>query len=144
MDEFFTGWFAELDRGLDGMSAAECSRLFSRCAARCSRDALQYLYRDLFEECGGDPDAFFSRVGEKKNVEGRVMTPGREYELIFTGCDCPLHTQAGMNSPRLCECSLGSMTCVFTELLGERPFTIERTGSILGGDEACRFRITTE
>ena len=141
MDGFFKGWFVGLDSGLESMSASECSRLFSCCAERCSRDALKYLYRDLFDRCGGDPDAFFSRVGENNSVSGRVIEPGRVYELIFTACDCPLHTQAGMNSPKLCECSHRSVHCVFEDLLPDRAFTVERTETILGGGNACRFRI---
>ena len=141
MDDFFAGWLSELDAGLGAMSEDECSRLFSRCAERCSRDALKYLYRDLFDRCGGDLDAFFSRVGEKNGVEGRIVETGRVYELIFTSCDCPLHTRAGMRSPKLCECSKQSMLCVFGDLLPGRNFTLERMETILGGSGACRFRI---
>ena len=145
MDEkFFKGWFGELNHGLDNMSIEECSRLFAGCAERCAGDALKYLYADLFEECGRDLDLFFQRVGEKKNVEGRIIEPGSVYELVFTSCDCPLHTEMNIQSKRLCECSRQSMICVFKTLVPDRPFTIETKTSILSGDSECCHRIRFE
>ena len=145
MDEkFFKGWFGELNQGLDNMSTEECSRLFAGCAERCAGDALKYLYADLFEECGKDLDLFFQRVGEKKSVEGRIIEPGSVYELVFTSCDCPLHTEMNIQSKRLCECSRQSMMCVFKTLVPDRPFTIETKTSILSGDSECCHRIRFE
>ena len=144
MDRFFTDWFNALNEGLEKMSIEECSRLFSRCAQKCSCDALKYLYRDLFDECGKDLDKFFSRVCEKKDVKGRVIEPGKIYELIFTNCGCPLHTETGINSTRLCECSRQSMICVFKNLVPERKFSIECMASILSGDSECCHRIVFE
>ena len=135
--DFFDYWFDGFNEGLDKLSNEECSRLFSQCAC----DALKYLYRDLFVDCDRDLDKFFSRVEEKKNVRGRVVESGKVYELIFTSCDCPIHTEAGIDSNRLCECSRQSMICVFKELISERRFHIECIKSILSGDEVCCHRI---
>ena len=132
------------DESLDKISVDECSELFSECAYKCSRDALKYLYRDLFEECDKDLDKFFNRVEEKKNVKGRVVESGKIYELIFTSCDCPIHTEAGIKSNRLCECSRQSMICVFKDLVPERKFHIECVKSILSGNEECCHRIIFE
>ena len=140
-NEFFNDWFNAFNAGLEKMDIKECSRLFEDCAKRCSLDALKYLYRDLFEECESNLDTFFKRVGEKKNVKGRVIEPGKVYELIFTNCDCPLHTQANIRSNRLCECSRQSMICVFKDLVPDRKFTIECKGSILSGNDICCHRI---
>ena len=138
---FFDKWFEGFGEGLDKMSNEECSRLFSKCAYNCSRDALKNLYRDLFEECEKDLDRFFVRLEEKKNVKGRVVESGKIYELIFTNCDCPIHTEAGIETNSLCECSRQSMICVFRELVPERRFHIECVKSILSGDEICCHRI---
>ncbi|MBQ1735158.1 MAG: hypothetical protein II038_09780 [Lachnospiraceae bacterium] len=140
-NKFFSEWFRSLNTGLDNMSTEECSRLFSACARRCSCDALKYLYRDLFNECKGDLDEFFNRVGEKKNVKGRVIESGKLYELVFTSCDCPLHTEFDVTSNRLCECSRQSMICVFRELIPDKEFDIECKGSILSGNKECCHRI---
>ena len=139
--EFFDKWFDGFNDGLDKMSVEECSRLFSKCAYKCACDALKYLYRDLFVDCNRDLDEFFSRVEEKKNVRGRVVESGKVYDLIFSSCDCPIHTEAGIESNRLCECSRQSMICVFKELVPERRFHIECIKSILSGDEVCCHRI---
>ncbi len=145
MDEkFFKDWFGELNNGLDNISFEECSRLFAGCAERCAGDALKYLYADLFKECGGDLDQFFQRVGEKKNVKGRIIESGNVYELVFTSCDCPLHTEMNIQSKRLCECSRQSMMCVFRNLVPDRPFTIETKTSILSGHKECCHRISFE
>ena len=145
MDEkFFTKWFDSLNNGLEKMNVEECSRLFTGCAETCSRDALKYLYRDLFNECNGNLDKFFTKVGEKKNVEGRVIESGKTYELVFTSCDCPLHTDMDVTSTRLCECSRQSMIYVFKNLVPERNFKIECMSSILSGSEKCCHRITFE
>ena len=139
--KFFDNWFNGFNDGLEKMSTEECSRLFSKCAYKCACDALKYLYRDLFEECEGNLDKFFSRVEEKKNVKGRIIESGKIYELIFTSCDCPIYTEAGIKSNRLCECSRQSMICVFKELIPNRIFHIESVKSILSGDEVCCHRI---
>lgn len=139
--EFFDKWFDGLNEGLDKMSKDECSRLFSKCAYECACDALKYLYRDLFVYCDKDLDKFFSRVEEKKNVKGRVVESGKIYELIFTSCDCPIHTEAEIESNRLCECSRQSMICVFKNLVPQRTFKIECMESILAGNEKCCHRI---
>ena len=111
--EFFDKWFKGFNEGLDKMSNEECSRLFSKCAYKCACDALKYLYRDLFVDCDKNLEKFFIRVEEKKNVRGKVVKSGKIYELYFTSCDCPIHTEAGIESNRLCECSRQSMICVF-------------------------------
>ena len=144
MSDFFDGWFREFGSGLDKMSDEECGRLFSCCAKRCSGDALKYLYRDLFKDCGGDLDKFFSRVGEQKGLEGKVVEPGRVYELIFMSCDCPLHTKYEIDSVRLCACSRQSMICVFEDLVPDRSFTIETVTTILDGSDKCRYKLIFE
>jgi len=139
--KFFNKWFDGFNDGLEKMSTEECSRLFSKCAYKCACDALKYLYRDLFVECEGNLDKFFSRVEEKKNVKGRIIESGKIYELIFTSCDCPIHTEAGIKSNKLCECSRQSMICVFKELIPDRIIHIENVESILSGNDICCHRI---
>ena len=139
---FFTDWFKALDKGLDRMEEEECSRLFAGCAKRCSEDVVRYMYKGIFDGCGGDLDRFFARIHEIENVDGKVIEPGRVYELIFRKCECPVHTEAGITSSRLCVCSRESMTCVFRALVPGRKFRMEQLSTILDGSDACRYRIT--
>ena len=140
--EFFEKWFSGFDEGLNQLNQEECARLFSKCAERCSCDALKYFYRDLFNECDGDLDKFFLRLNEKKDIDGKVVESGKVYELIFTKCGCPLYTQAGIKSKSLCECSRQSMICAFKNLVPQRSFKIECAESILAGNDKCRHKIT--
>ena len=139
--EFFEKWFKGFDEGLSQLKQEECSKLFSKCAQQCSCDALKYLYKDLFNECNEDLDKFFLRLNEKKDLEGKVIEPGKIYELIFTKCGCPLYTHAKINSNNLCECSRQSMICVFKNLVPQKNFKIECTESILAGNKKCCHKI---
>ena len=142
MDTFFKNWFNALDKGLDKMSEQECSRLFSECSSQCAKDALKYLYRDLFDDCEGNLDEFFSRLREIDGVDGFVVQKGSVYEIIFKSCGCDLHTQANVNSGRLCECSRQSILWILKELVPHRAFSVERIESVLNGAQICRFRIS--
>ena len=141
MDTFFTNWFSAFDKGLDNMSGQECSRLFSVCASQCAKDALKYLYWDLFDACEGNLDEFFSLLKEIDGVDGRVIENGRSYEIIFKSCGCDLHTEANINSSRLCECSRQSILWIMKHLAPNQSFYIEKEETILSGGAQCRFLI---
>ena len=142
LNEFFTGWFGSLEKGLEKLNEQECACLFSECAKTCSWYVVNYMYRKLFDQCGGNPDQFFQRLHEIDNVEGKVIETGRVYEIIFKKCECPVHTEANIRSPRLCACSKESMICVFQDLIPGRKFRLEQISTILAGAEVCRHRIT--
>ena len=75
-------------------------------------------------------------------MDGKVIESGRVYELIFKKCECPVHTDAKINSSRLCTCSKESMICVFKALVPDREFSLEQVSTILAGADVCRYRIT--
>lgn len=141
MNPFFETWFHSLDQGLEKLSPLECRCLFSECAAQCGKDALDHLYQNLFADCNGDLDEFFSRLQEIKGVHGRVIESGCSYEIIFESCGCDLRTEAKMNSARLCECSRQSILWIMEQLVPGRVFSIEKIETILGGARQCRFSI---
>ena len=141
MDTFFKNWFNALDKGLDKMSEQECSRLFSECSSQCAKDALKYLYRDLFDDCEGNLDEFFSRLREIDGVDGFVVQKYSVYEIIFKSCGCDLHTEANINSSRLCECSRQSILWIMKHLAPNQSFYIEKEETILSGGAQCRFLI---
>ena len=139
---FMERWFQGFGEGLEKMSREERGRLFQGCASMCGKDALKYLYADLFAECEGNLDCFFGRLHELKKVDGVVVIPGKEYEIHFLSCDCDLHTKMNVNTPKLCECSRQSITYWLGQLLPEEKFLVEEIDTILGGNEKCRFQIT--
>ena len=140
--DFFDGWFATLGKGLDQLDVNACQRLFSECAKTCAGYVVSNMYREIYDECEGDLDRFFSHIQRIDNVEGNVIEPGKVYELIFRKCECPVHTEAKISSPRLCACSKESMICVFKTLVPDRKFRLEQTSTILGGSNVCRHIIT--
>lgn len=140
--DFFEKWFKGFDDGLQNMTDEECGRLFKPCAALCAKDALKYLYQDLFDECKGDPDVFFARLHEVEGVDGQVIEPGKEYDIIFKSCNCDLHARGHVNTPKLCECSRQSILCELKTLMPERAFAVKRLSSILNGDQCCAFRLS--
>ena len=141
MNPFFETWFQSLDQGLEKLSPPECRCLFSECAAQCGKDALDHLYQNLFADCKGDLDEFFSRLQEIKGVNGRVIESGCSYEIIFESCNCDLHTEANMNSARLCECSRQSVIYVGENIWKGESFRVEQVETILSGARECKFRI---
>ncbi len=142
MEQFFNRWFLDINEGLSKMSEEECSRLFSKCAASCAKDALKHLYAALFYECDANLDTFFSRIHEVNGVDGCVVESGKVFDIIFKECNCPLHTEAHINCVRLCECSRQSILCELNELIPERQYEVVRMESILDSNPKCRFRIT--
>ena len=141
--DFFKRWFHDFGDGINNLNEEECGRLFQPCASQCAKDALKYLYQDLFSECEGNPDTFFERLHEVNGVDGKVIEPGNVYELIFLlECSCPIHSQAGVNTVKLCECSRQSILCELKTLMPKQRFQVEKKTSILDGDPCCCFRIT--
>ena len=141
---FFPEWFKDLDKGLENLETEHCACLFSECAKMCASNVVQYFYRDIFDACEGNLDKFFTKLNEIDNVEGKIIKPGKAYELILGKCECPIHTDAGITSNHLCACSKESLSHVFKELVPHRPFQIEQLSTILGGSSVCRHRITFE
>ena len=142
MDPFLKSWFVGFDKGLELLDAEDCACLFSECAAQCGSDALKNLYHDLFVNCNRKLDEFFSRLNEISGVGGRVIEKGRIYEIIFKSCGCDLHTEANVQSSRLCECSRQSVLWIMNSLAPDKAFSVERIESILQGNQICRFRIS--
>lgn len=140
--DFFEGWFKGFSEGIDKLSQEERGRLFSSCASRCAKDALKYLYLDLFKECNNNLDLFFERLNEVDSVDGRVIERGKVYEIMFLNCNCNLHTQAKVHTAKLCECSRQSIIAELKTLMPKEEFIVEEQGTILGGDSFCCFRIT--
>ncbi len=142
--EFWEKWFKGFSEGLDNLSDEERGRLLKPCASLCAKDALKYLYQDLFKECECDLDKFFSRLGEVDGVDGKVIESGKVYEICFLKCNCMLHTKAHIDTASLCECSRQSIICELKELLPKEQFNVEEKQTILNGADYCCFRISRE
>ena len=141
MRDFMNDWFDWFAEGMEAMDPAAREKFFGRCGRACCETAPIHFFRAHFESACCDLDAFFERLCEIPGANGRVVEPGCTYEIAFKACLCDLYTRGYVQSDVICECSRGSIAHVMETLAPARPCRIEKTHTILGGADECRFRI---
>ena len=138
---FFQCWFKGFEDGLEAMDAEARSNLLASCARRCADTGVLRAHLHHHETVGGDRDACYRRLNEIGNVRGEVIVPGREYAICFPDCACDLHTDCGVRTPLLCECSRQSVRYVAEAVWKGCRVAVEAEGTILSGAPECRFRL---
>ena len=138
---FFQCWFRGFEDGLEAMDADTRSHLLAHCARRCADTGVLQAHLHHYEAVGGDRDAYYRRLSEIGNVRGEVIVPGREYLICFPDCACDLHTDCGVSTPLLCECSRQSIRYVAETVWKGCRVRVEQEGTVLSGASECRFRI---
>ena len=138
---FFTAWFKGFATGLEAMDAETRCGLLTHCARQCADTGVLQAHLRHYEAVNGDRDEFYRRLSELGNVRGEVIVPGSEYAIIFPDCACDLHTDCGVDSPVLCECSRQSIRHVAETVWKARGLRVESEGTILSGTLECRFRL---
>lgn len=138
---FFQCWFRGFADGLEAMDADTRSRLLAHCARRCADTGVMQAHLHHHEAVGGDRDEFYRRLSEVGGVRGEVIVPGREYLVCFPDCACDLHTECGVNTPLLCECSRQSVRYVAERVWKGCRVRVEQEGTVLSGAAECRFRL---
>ena len=142
MDEaFLTCWFKGFEDGLEAMDTETRSRLLAHCARRCADTGVLQTHLHHYEVVGGDRDAFYRRLSEIGGVRGEVIVPGREYAICFPDCACDLHTDCGVSTPLLCECSRQSVRYVAETVWKGYRVRVIPEGTVLSGAVKCRFRL---
>ena len=140
-DAFFRCWFRGFEAGLESMDDAIRCRLLACCARQCADTGVLQAYLQHYEAVGGDRDEYYRRLSEIGGVRGEVVVPGREYAVCFPDCACDLHTQCGVNTPLLCECSRQSVRYVAESVWKGCGVRVETEGTVLSGAPECRFRL---
>lgn len=136
-------WARWLTDGLEEMEPEIQARVLRNCGRRCAETGVLDWYRRRFQDAGEDLDRFFAETSTPGQVEGRVVEPGREYELIFPRCLCDLCAEGGVRSACICECSRQSVLFVMEDLCPGMPVRVEKIATIREGAPQCRFRILT-
>lgn len=144
MQGFIKDWFGWFSEAMAEMDPAARAAFFRHCGCACCETTPIRLYRAIFAAAHHDLDAFFARLHKIPGVSGRVVQPGRTYEIAFDECLCDLHTQGYLNSEVLCACSKASIAHVMETLAPGKCFQVEKCHTILGGADECRFRIEFE
>ncbi len=78
---------------------------------------------------------------QKGTYTGRVIEPGKVYELSYLECTCPKVKCGLRNHPQQCECSRQSILYILSQLEPDSHFEVRIENTILRGSDRCTFRI---
>ena len=111
-------------------------------AIECVKDCVLPIHQQIYAKYGGDFDRIYSEGYNSKSYQGRVIEPGKVYELSYLECSCP-KVKCGLRShPEQCECSRQSILFILSQLEPDSRFDVQIENTILRGGERCTFRIT--
>ena len=139
--DFFLCWFRGFEEGLEAMDADARSRLLKHCARRCADTGVLRSHLRHYQAVNGCRDDYYRTLSEIGNVRGEVLVPGREYAICFPDCACDLHTECGVSTPLLCECSRQSIRYVAETVWKGCRVQVEPEGTVLSGAPECRFKL---
>ena len=111
-------------------------------AIECVKDHVLPLHKQIYAKYDGDFDRIYSEGYNSKSYQGRVIEPGKVYELSYSACSCP-KVKCGLRSnPEQCECSRQSILYILSQLEPDSQFDVRIENTILRGGDRCTFRIT--
>ena len=58
-------------------------------AIDCVKDHVLPLHKQIYAKFDGDFDRIYSEGYNSKSYQGRVIEPGKVYELSYLECSCP-------------------------------------------------------
>ena len=110
-------------------------------AIECVKDYVLQVHKQIYAKYNGDFDRIYTEGYNSKSYQGRVIEPGKVYELSYLECSCP-KVKCGLRSnPEQCECSRLSILFIFSQLEPDSRFDVRIENTILRGGERCTFRI---
>ena len=110
-------------------------------AIECVKDRVLPIHQQIYAKYDGDFDRIYSEGYNSKSYQGRVIEPGKLYELSYLECSCP-KVKCGLRSnPEQCECSRQSILFILSQLEPDSRFDVRIENTILRGGERCSFRI---
>lgn len=111
-------------------------------AIECVKDCVLPLHKQIYAKYNGDFDKIYSVGYNSRSYQGRVITPGLEYELSYLECSCPKVKCGLRTNPEQCECSRQSILYILSQLEPDSRFQVQIVNTILRGSDRCTFRIT--
>ena len=111
-------------------------------AVACVKDRVLPAQLELYQSCNGDLDRVYGEAMNGGGYSGRVIEPGRVYELGYERCTCPKVLSGQIADPDQCNCSRQSILYILGHLEPGSDFEVEIMETVLHGAERCRFRIT--
>ena len=134
-------------------------------AIECVKDHVLPLHKQIYAKYDGDFDRIYSEGYNSKSYQGRVIEPGKVYELSYSECSCPKVKCGPRSNPSQCleqqepsnlfgwptrdrqrasqcECSRQSILYILSQLEPDSQFDVRIENTILRGGDRCTFRIT--
>ena len=111
-------------------------------AIECVKDHVLQIHKEIYAKYNGDFDRIYTEGYNSKSYKGRVIEPGKVYELSYLECTCPKVKCGLRNHPQQCECSRQSILYILSQLEPDSHFEVRIENTILRGSDRCTFRIT--
>ena len=110
-------------------------------AIECVKDHVLQIHKQIYAKYNGDFDRIYTEGYNNKSYTGRVIEPGKVYELSYLECTCPKVKCGLRNHPQQCECSRQSILYILSQLEPDSQFDVRIENTILRGSDRCTFRI---
>lgn len=110
-------------------------------AIKCVNEYVLPMQKQIYAKYNGDFDRIYTEEFNNKFYSGRVIEPGKVYELSYLECTCPKVKSGHITDPEHCECSRQSVLYVMSQLEPESTFEVQIIDTILRGSDRCTFRI---
>ena len=111
-------------------------------AIECVKDHVLPIHKQIYAKYDGDFDRIYSEGYNSRSYQGRVIEPGKVYELSYLECSCPKVKSGLRSDPEQCECSRQSILYILSQLEPDSRFDVRIENTILRGSDRCTFRIT--
>ncbi len=111
-------------------------------AIECVKNHVLPLHKQIYTKYDGDFDRIYSEGYNSKSYQGRVIEPGKVYELSYLECSSPKVKCGLRNNPDQCECSRQSILYILSQLEPGSWFDVRIENTTLRGCDRCTFRIT--
>jgi hypothetical protein len=99
------------------------------------------IHKQIYAKYNGDFDRIYTEGYNSKFYTGRVIEPGKVYELSYLECTCPKVKCGLRNNPQQCECSRQSILYILSQLEPDSHFEVRIENTILRGSDRCTFLI---
>ena len=117
---------------------------FQEEAIECVKYSVLPMHKQIYDKCKGNFDRIYAEAYNNKSYSGKVIVPGKVYELSYLECSCP-KVKCGIRScPEQCECSRQSILYILSQLEPNSIFDVQIVNTILRGSDRCTFRITKQ
>ena len=134
-----------IDKGYENCAEAKEyleSMRYREEAIECVKDHVLQIHKQIYAKYEGDFDRIYTEGYNSKSYTGRVIEPGKVYELSYWECTCPKVKCGLRNHPQQCECSRQSILYILSQLEPNSHFEVRIENTILRGSDRCTFRIT--